>query len=294
MMKHAILLSMMMAVGECLATDATNAAEPGLVMIMTFNIRYGTANDGPNHWDHRKEIARDLMRRVAADFVGVQEVIASQTDYLREQLPDYACLGRSREVDPAVGEACLILYREARWQLDPEEHGFFWLSETPEMPGSRSWETACSRMVVWGRFVDKKTGKAVYIFNTHLDHRSELARQNGAKLLAKRLAERKHDDPVFITGDFNAGEASVAVRYLTGKAPESPVTLVDTFRQVHPDAQDVGTYHGFKGGRGGKKIDYVLATPSVKTLEAEILHDNQNGRYPTDHFPVTAKVFLPE
>jgi len=97
-----------------------------------------------------------------------------------------------------------------------------------------------------------------------------------------------------VTGDFNSGESSAVTYYLVGRTAGAPLKLADTFRAVHPDAKDVVTYHGFRGARGGKKIDYVFVSPEVKILEAEILHDNRDGRYPTDHFPVTAKVMLPE
>jgi endonuclease/exonuclease/phosphatase family metal-dependent hydrolase len=273
-------------------TAPATAAEPAPITVMTFNVRCDVASDGPNRWSERKEMVRDLIHRVAADFVGMQEPMDNQMAYLREQLPEYGCLVRSREVDPKAGEACPLLYRAERWRLDPDEHGFFWMSETPATPGSRSWNTAYPRITTWGRFLDKNTGQAIYVFNTHLDHRSEPARQNGAKLLAKRIAERKHDDPVLVTGDFNCRESSVALQWLTGKTPDAPVKLVDTFRAIHPDAKDDGTFHGFSGKTEGGKIDFVLGSSSLKVLAAEILRDKQDGRYPTDHFPVMAEVRL--
>lgn len=293
-MKNAMVLAIIVvsATGFFLAVNPAPAAEPSPITIMTLNIRYDEPADGPNRWDARKEMVRDLILRVAPDFVGTQEVLERQSVYLREQLPEYASLGRSREVDPKSGEACLIFYRTGQWRLDPNDQGFFWLSETPETPGSGSWNTTYPRIVVWGRFLDKKTGQAVYVFNTHLDHKSEPAKQNGAKLIAKRIAERKHNDPVFLTGDFNSEESSVGIRYLTGQAADTPVKLVDTFRAIHPDTKEVGTFHGFKGKTEGGKIDYILVSPGLKVLAAEILRDNKNGRYPTDHFPVMTKVRL--
>ena len=105
-----------------------------------------------------------------------------------------------------------------------------------------------------------------------------------------------------MTGDFNVGETNSVVLYLTGKARlggggkwehANPVPMVDTFRVQHPGAGDVGTFNGFKGRRTGEKIDYVFAPASAKVFEAHILHDNVNGRYPSDHFPVTAQLRLP-
>jgi len=168
---------------------ASADAEP--ITIMTFNVRFDCVRDGEDRWSQRKDMVRDMLQRVAADFVGMQEAMENQMAYLREQLPEYAFLVRSRETEAKVGEACPLFYRADRWQLDPKEQGFFWLSETPEVPGSRSWDTACPRVTTWGRFIDKKTGRGLYVYNTHLDHVSEAARQNGAQLLAERIAALK-------------------------------------------------------------------------------------------------------
>jgi endonuclease/exonuclease/phosphatase family metal-dependent hydrolase len=69
--------------------------------------------------------------------------------------------------------------------------------------------------------------------------------------------------------------------------------MLDTFRVLHPDVEDVRTAHGFKGTRQGSKIDYVFVPPSAKVIEARILYDNVDGRYPSDHYPVNATILLP-
>jgi len=68
----------------------------------------------------------------------------------------------------------------------------------------------------------------------------------------------------------------------------NPVPLIDTFRALHSDATDVGTFHSVKGSRSNSKIDYIFAQPGTKVLQTEILHDNKDNRYPSDHFPVMA------
>jgi endonuclease/exonuclease/phosphatase family metal-dependent hydrolase len=192
----------------------------------------------------------------------------------------------------------LILYRHKRWRLDSDGHGWFWLSDTPEKPGSITWGNACPRMVAWGRFFNEKAGRGLYVFNTHFDHVSELSRQKGAELLA-RVVKQAKTEPVVVLGDFNAGESSEAISYLLGKKGESPVKLIDTFRAVHPDEKHVGTFHDFRGGTEGDKIDFILATPGVKVLSAAIVHDRISGeakdaRYLSDHYPVTAEMTFPD
>ncbi|MHC4178531.1 MAG: endonuclease/exonuclease/phosphatase family protein, partial [Planctomycetota bacterium] len=274
-------------------TIAPGGADPLHVKAMTFNIRYGTANDGPDRWSQRREMVVEVIRRFDGDFVGIQEALPGQITYLRESLPTYRAISRSRQVDPQQGEAVPLLYRHGRWRLDETQQGTFWLSDTPEVPASATWGNTIPRIATWGRFVEKKTGRAAYVYNVHFDHRSEPSRQKSAILLAKRIAARKRPHPVILTGDFNCGESSYAIRYLKGEQDQSPVKLLDSFRVQRPDEKVVGTFGGFRGNRDGEKIDYVFALPGAKVLGAEIVYFNRDGRYPSDHYPVTAEMVLP-
>jgi endonuclease/exonuclease/phosphatase family metal-dependent hydrolase len=260
--------------------------------VMSFNIRYGSAGDGENRWPNRREMVFDVIRKQQSDVVGLQEALRFQINEIREALPAYGEIGVAREDGRTDGEYSAILFRADRFGV--AEAGTFWLSDTPDVAGSNTWGSACVRICTWARLIENDSGKAFYIFNTHLDHRSQPSREKSAVLIARRIANRTHGDPFVLTGDFNAGENNPAITYLTGKAgAEPPVKLVDTFRLLHPDVKDVRTGHSFRGGRQGHKIDYVLAQPSAQVLEAEILYDNVDGRYPSDHYPVTARLRLP-
>ncbi|RKZ25727.1 hypothetical protein DRQ26_05450, partial [bacterium] len=138
--------------------------------------------------------------------------------------------------------------------------------------------------------------------NLHLDHISQPSRERSVILLVERIVGRKRPDPFVVTGDFNADEKNAAVLFLKGKAAlkgkggiesKNPLPMVDTFRKLHPDAIKVGTFNGFAGTDTGGKIDYVLTTSDVQVLDAQILHDNVEGRYPSDHFPVTGRLCFP-
>lgn len=278
-----------------LSCDAARADEGLSVKAMTFNIRYNNPDDGPNRWSQRRNAVVRLIQHTESDFVGIQEALPDQVADLLKGLPEYHSLGRSREIKADRGEATLILYRHKRWRLDQDRQGWFWLSDTPEKPGSITWGNACPRMVAWGRFIDEKSDRGVYIFNTHFDHVSELSRQKGAELLAKRIDEQAKSEPVVVLGDFNSGESSEAISYLLGKKDGSPVKLVDTFRAIHPDEKQVGTFHDFHGGSKGEKIDFILASPGVMVHAAEIMRDPISGsgndaRYPSDHYPVRAEM----
>jgi endonuclease/exonuclease/phosphatase family metal-dependent hydrolase len=179
--------------------------------------------------------------------------------------------------------------------LDVERQSSFWLSDTPDVAGSKSWGNTLPRMVAWGLFHEEESGRDVFVFGTHFDHASEPARRKSAELLARRIAERGAGAPAIALGDLNAGEDSEVVARLLGKTPDGTVKLVDTFRTVHPDEKHVKTFHGFEGGTEGEKIDYIFATPGVKVLSAEIVReriskDGEDARYPSDHYLVTAEV----
>jgi endonuclease/exonuclease/phosphatase family metal-dependent hydrolase len=113
-------------------------------------------------------------------------------------------------------------------------------------------------------------------------------------MLETIAARSAPQDPVLVAGDFNAGADNPAVRVLMAQASGTPgaVPLTDTFRATADPPEQIGTYHAFKGDRGGAKIDAVLASAHWQTLDAAIVHVSDNGHYPSDHFPVTATVVL--
>jgi endonuclease/exonuclease/phosphatase family metal-dependent hydrolase len=152
-----------------------------------------------------------------------------------------------------------------------------------------TWGNRYVRIVTWAHFRDRPNARAFYVFNTHWDHESQPARERSARLILDRIYTRGSSDPVLLMGDFNAGEHNPAFRALLG---DPRVRLLDTFRTLHPGAQLVGTYHAFKGDRSGDRIDAILVTPEWEVMEAAIVHFSEAGRFPSDHFPVTATLHL--
>jgi endonuclease/exonuclease/phosphatase family metal-dependent hydrolase len=262
------------------------AAEP--LKVMTFNIRYGTAPDGENHWTLRRSFLFDVVREQDADVIGLQEALDSQIREIVEAVPSYAVVGVGRDDGMTKGEYSAILVRKDRFHV--AEAGTFWFSDTPSVPGSTSWGNRITRICTWARLVDRD-GTPIWVFNVHLDHQSQPSRERSAELLRRRIEARSFPaEPVVVTGDFNAGEENAAVAaMIAGKA------FVDTFRVVHPEETQVVTFNGFKlveEGAGGAKIDYVFVQPGTDVLSAEIVRTSRDGRYPSDHFPVTARIRL--
>ena len=226
--------------------------------------------------------------------LGVQEALRFQLDEIAVAFPQYGEVGVGRDDGVSTGEYAAILYDRRRLTL--LDQGWFWLSDTPTVPGSMTWGNRYPRIATWARFADRRSGAPFTVFNTHWDHESQVARERGARLILERIAARAAtEDPVLLIGDFNVGEDNPAFQVLIavrGSAPLAP-GLVDTFRAVHPSAtEQIGTFHAFRGDRDGAKVDAVLASRQWQVKDAGIVHASENGRYPSDHFPVTATVIL--
>lgn len=270
------------------AQDRREEARPEEhITVMSFNIRYGTADDGPNNWRYRRELLFRVIREQAPDILGLQEALRFQLDELASALPEYSEAGVGRSDGATAGEYAAVLYLTGRFEL--LEEGTFWFSEAPDVPGSVGWGASLPRICTWVRLRDRRSDRGTFVYNVHFDHQSQESRARGARLLARRILRRSHPEPVIVTGDFNAGEDNPAMRYLLGaERPRPALELRDSFRMAHPRAAAVGTFNGFSGDSSGAKIDAVLVSPSWTVISAAIVRTMRDGRYPSDHFPVVA------
>lgn len=258
--------------------------------IMSFNIRYGSAQDGENHWDKRKEFVAETIREVSPELLGMQECLGFQRDFLAKHLPQYEVFAAGRDDGKEGGEMCAIFFRRDRFEkLDA---GHFWLSETPDVPGSKSWDTSLTRMASWVKLKDKSSDnkRPILYVNTHFDHRGQEARFESAKLI-RRWASKFTDCDVVVTGDFNSGEGSKPYQAMFGEEKDD-VLVVDTYRTIKPERGAAeGTFSGFKAeSTQGERIDWIGVSEGFDVIDAAILHASRDGRTPSDHFPVTAKV----
>ena len=258
------------------------------VKALSFNIRYGKADDGDNSWPMRKAMVFGIIKSSGADFCGLQEALRFQLDEVHGAVGGYGECGVGRDDGKTKGEYSPILFRKDRWKLDRCETR--WLSDTPLVPNSTDWGNKISRIVTWARFTEQSSGKVVFVFNTHFDHQSQPSREKSGQALARLIAREADGRSIVVMGDLNAGEHNSAVTALKGGS----IPLVDTFRVIQPTAQRVGTFNGFAGRTDGEKIDYIFVPASATVTAAAIDHTNTDSRYPSDHFPVSAEVLFPE
>lgn len=263
---------------------ACASAEP--VRVMTFNVRYGTAPDGDNRWELRRDLLLQVIRDFDPDLLGVQEAVRDQIDVLSKALPEHGCAGVGREPDGG-GEYSAIFYRRTRFDLAATDT--FWLSDEPRTPGSHTWGNELPRVCTWVRLLDREAGRRFTMFNTHWDHVSQPARLASGALMAERVAEAcAAGEPVIVTGDYNSGPRNPAIRALTRDGE----LLIDTYTTEASDKATAGTFHGFSGV-GPRRIDAIFVTAGCTSEPAEIVRTHDGARYPSDHFPVTAVVTLP-
>lgn len=270
---------------DVLGQDQTREPLATEFRVMSFNLRYGTARDGDNHWKHRRNLVVQAIESFRPDLLGTQETLGFQAQYLSENLPEYSYAGRSRE-DNDGGEQCGIFFRRSRFEKLIEGH--FWLSEMPEKPGSKSWDSSLPRMATWLKLWDRENQKSLYVINTHFDHIGKQARTESAKLIRAFVESLAESSSVVVMGDFNAGEGSNPYEALFGTSREKPSLIQDTYRLMQPTASNrEGTFNGFKGTDSGARIDWIGTTRSLQVESAEIVRFSKDGKYPSDHFPVT-------
>lgn len=254
-----------------------------ILTVATFNLRMDTPNDGNNAWSHRKGLVNALIRFHDFDIFGTQEGFAHQLHDIIAA-GDYARIGTGRD-GGSEGEHSAILYKKDRLIL--LDSGDFWFSETPDKV-SKGWDaTCCNRVCSWGKFQDRKSGKAFFFFNAHYDHQGHVARRESSKLLLHKINAIAQNTPVISVGDFNATPDTKPIQII-----EKSDLLKDAYHlSQQPPYGTKGTFNDFKHNAPLKdRIDYIFATSGVDVVKYGVLNEMPYGKFPSDHFPVMAKV----
>lgn len=259
-----------------------------ILRVMSFNIRYGSAEDGPQAWPHRRALVIERIRAFAPDLLGLQECRdGEQAGYVKTQLPEYNWLAVQRGgVSDSSPEMAPILFRSNVFEW--VTGGFFWLSETPNRPGSLSWGSALPRTVTWVELrLRQAPNRSVVFINTHLDY-VPTATTAAARQLRQFIDTFDAATPIILTGDFNADKNSVPYTTLLGTRESAGRRLVDVYRACHGAETDAGTFHAFGVLQPAWPIDWILASEGWGWDSAEIDSTHRIGLYPSDHFPITA------
>ncbi len=269
-------------------TDDEMIQQSDSITVMSYNIRFDNPDDGINAWPHRKDYVAEMMsEKYQADIVGIQEAQKNQIEDLQHRLPKYSWVGVGRDDGRSEGEFSPIFYKTNRFKLVATNT--FWLSETPHLPGSKSWDTAITRVVTWAIFTDLNTEQNFYLVNTHFDHEGEKARIESAKMIVEFISEIDRNIPVVFTGDLNVTESSEAysvlsedpdlhdARYLSETGHDGPTASFNNWKELRPPES---------------RLDYLFVRDGIRVLSHRIADDRYEDRFPSDHLPVVSKLRL--
>ncbi len=258
--------------------------------VMTFNIRLDVPSDSLNSWQYRKDNAAEMVRMNDVDILGMQEVLSNQMNDLKERLPQYTAIGVGREDGADKGEFSPIFYKKDRFSAI--ESGTFWVSETPELAGSKGWDASYIRVATWAILKEKATGKEIFAINTHLDNDGLVARKEGGNLLLKKAEELGKGLPIVLTGDFNDTPQSEAIKNITDASKTNH--LLDSKTIALKASGTDWTFHNF--GRLAESerplIDYIFVSKQIKVQDYVVLPDTLNGTFVSDHKPVLSKIII--
>lgn len=263
-------------------------SKPVDLNVMSFNIRYDNPDDSLNNWQYRKDVAAKTIKNQKADIVGTQEVLVNQLNDLKSRLPEYNAIGVGREDGIEKGEYSAILYKKDRFK--EIKSGYFWLSETPEVAGSKGWDGACERIATWAILEDISSKKQLFFINTHLDHVGKIARQEGVTLLLSRANALANGLPIIMTGDFNATPESDVIKHVTDvNSPEHLIHSKDI--AVEKSGTD-WTFHGFGKVPMERRefIDYVFVSKGIKVAKHSVLPEKLDDTFISDHSVVVAQI----
>jgi len=250
--------------------------------LMSFNVRYDTAKDGPDNWAHRRRLVADTIRYHDPDIVGIQEAMSHQLRELEVLLDGYDWVGDARDNVASGGEHTAIGYRRDRFSA--AESDTFWLSATPETPGSVGWDAAHPRIATWARLRDDDG--ALLVGNTHLDHKGERARREGIALVLDRLADLADDASVFLNGDFNCRVGDPAHARAEGYTLPDGRRLRETRRLTDRRHGPTTTRTDFHDLLPNMGIDHVFCSDDVAVSAWTAVTDRDDDHYPSDHLPV--------
>jgi len=279
-------VALMFSVQLCLSAENSRSLN-----VLSFNIRFDNPKDAPNDWPSRRDKVASQILFHEADIIGFQEPVYGQLKDLESRLKDYRYVGIGSDDGKRAGTHAAIFFDERRLQL--HESATFWLSETPEVAGSKNWDSVHARIVTWARFTDRVTKRTFYVFNTHFDHKGVEARRHSARILLEAVSRIAASHPSIITGDFNTVPDSEPIQMIT--SPDNPMRLIDCksiSEQGHYGPS--GTFNGFKGKENSDyPIDFIFIKGPWRVLQHATLSQTWGGLFSSDHFPVFARVQLP-
>ena len=269
----------------CLLFVALSFAQNS-IDVMSYNIRLGSADDGENHWNIRKDKLKDLINYYEADFIGMQEAQKPQIEYLLENNSLHGFLGKPRDEGENSEFSC-IFYLKNKYKVLQQDT--FWLSETPEK-STKSWDAAYPRIVTYGLFENIKTKKKIWVLNTHFDHVGVVAKQKSAEIILKKIKQLqgKQNLPVVLTGDFNSFKTDTWMQPLLNNLQEA------SSHSITKPYGGTATWNAFNfKEKPVDQIDFIFSSKNNTVIKKfRTITDFYDFKYPSDHLPIISRIEL--
>ena len=290
-MKKTILLALALLIPFMVNSKSVNGRSGDCKLRWgTFNIRLQNGGDEKAGvgWSVRRDRVADYIKRNHIDVIGMQEVLHTQLEDLLQRLPEYDYVGVGRTDGATKGEYSPVFFLKERFEV--LEKGNFWLSETPDVPGSVGWDAALERIASYAKLRDKATGKVFMAVNTHFDHVGVKARRESAKLIMRKIQEIVGTRPAVVTGDFNVTEDDEAYTTMLGGEMVNGQLVNCKFNDAyHMTPNHTGTcytWHQFCQIPPLKceKIDFIFITPTIRVNHSHIEVPNPAAML-SDHNP---------
>ncbi len=259
-----------------------NLSAYGQTNLMSFNIRYDNPADSLDNWHLRKKKVVQLIKHHENDFIGIQEGLSLQVNFINNSLPNHNYIGIGRNDGKEKGEYSAIFYNTNTFKEITS--GTFWLSTTPSKI-SVGWDAAMERICTYGLFENKTTKRKIWVFNSHFDHIGKIAQENSAKLILKKIQQlNTNNTAVVFMGDLNVTPDEKTINTITSSMEDGyAITEKQFYGPPH-------TYIGFSEESRKSRIDYIF-TKNLKVISFSHIDDKRdNGRNVSDHLPVFVTV----
>lgn len=283
-------VSLIFIIFSVFLSGCSHSKKKDIIKVMTMNVRYDNTDDSLNSWSNRVPLICSLISKAKPDIMGLQEVLWNQYQEMDSLLNDYSSVGVGRDDGVRGGEMNPVFFRKGRFDL--VRTLTFWLSDTPEVPGSKGWGASLPRIVTWLELVDKNNHKHFFLFNTHFAHDSDSARIMSSRILIKEVAGISDGFPYIVTGDFNMFPYTTAYSILTGPDESVPVLRDTYFVSEKKPVGPTYTFNGFSDQPGNGRVDYIFVKNGLRVFNHATLDVKQKEIFISDHWPVIAQISI--
>lgn len=273
-----------------LLIGCSNVSDKDTIKVMTMNVRHDNPQDSINSWPNRMPLFFRVISEEKPDILGMQEVLWNQYEVMDSVLNEYSSVTVGRDDGARGGEMNPLFFRKEKFDLVRTRT--FWLSDTPELAGSKGWGASLPRIVTWIEVVEKNNHAHFYFFNTHFAHDSDSARVMSSRILLNEVEKIADGFSFIITGDFNMLPYSTGYSILTGPDERFPLLKDSYFVSERKPAGPSFTYNGFLDKPGSGRVDYIFVKTGLRVLNHTTLNEKDEDVFISDHWPVTAKILI--